>query len=108
MTAPRDDVIAELQRANAALRLERDAAISEKAALSEALAARTAELGGRRNDFDERIAHQSANRDVLRAMSASPSDPQPVFDLIVSSARDLCGCTAAALAEFDGELVHLR
>ena len=42
-------------------------------------------------------------------MSASPGDPQPVFDLIVRRARESVrrhdGC---ALYEFDGTLVHLR
>ena len=41
-------------------------------------------------------------------MSASPGDPQPVFDLIVRRARDLCNTTTATLHGFDGELVHLR
>ena len=66
------------------------------------------ELAARNSEFGERIEHQSATIDVLRAMSASPSDPQPVFDLIVRRARDLCNTPRASLFEFDGELVHLR
>ena len=41
-------------------------------------------------------------------MSASPGDPQPVFDLIARRARDLCHARGASLHEFDGELIHLR
>ena len=42
-------------------------------------------------------------------MSASPGDPQPVFDLIVRRARELCdGMAAVTLFEFDGTLIHLR
>ena len=41
-------------------------------------------------------------------MSASSGDAQPVFDLIVRRARDLCDAPTAALFEYDGELVHLR
>src|SRR6202045_3439521 len=67
-----------------------------------------AELGARNSEFGERIEHQSATIDVLKAMSASPGDPQPVFDLIVRRARDLCNTTTGAVFEFDGELVHLR
>ena len=67
-----------------------------------------AELAARNSEFGERIEHQSATIDVLKAMSASPGDPQPVFDLIVRRARELCGTTVAALFEFDGEIVHLR
>jgi GAF domain-containing protein len=66
------------------------------------------ELAARNSEFGERIEHQSATIDVLKAMSASPGDPQPVFDLIVRRARDLCNTAAATLLEFDGELVHLR
>ena len=69
---------------------------------------RTAELAARNSEYGERIEHQSATIDVLKAMSASPGDPQPVFDLIVRSARDLCNTTQAGLFEFDGELVHRR
>ena len=35
---------------------------------------------------DERTAYQAATIDVLKAMSASPGDPQPVFDLIANRA----------------------
>src|SRR5215467_9705755 len=66
------------------------------------------ELAARNSEFGERIEHQSATIDVLKAMSASPGDPQPVFDLIVRSARVLCTAAAASLFEFDGELVHFR
>src|SRR5712671_2178129 len=67
-----------------------------------------AELAARNSEYGERIEHQSATIDVLKAMSASPGDPQPVFDLIVRRARDLCNAAAASLHEFDGELVHFR
>ena len=65
-------------------------------------------LAARNSEFGERIEHQSATIDVLKAMSASPGDPQPVFDLIVRRARELCNTPSAGLFEFDGELVHRR
>ncbi len=80
----------------------------ENARLLGELQQRTDELAARNSEFGERIEHQSATIDVLKAMSASPGDPQPVFDLIVRRARDLCNTTNAALFEFDGELVHSR
>src|SRR5215469_11616406 len=64
-------------------------------------------LAARDSEFGERIEHQSATIDVLKAMSASPGDPQPVFDLIVHRARDLCSAMVAGLFEFDGELVQV-
>ena len=61
-----------------------------KAALAEELAARDAAPAERSNEFGERIDHQAATLDVLKVMSASPGDPQPVFDLIVRRAQELC------------------
>ena len=36
---------------------------------------------------------------MLQAMSASPGDPKPVFEVIVRRARDLCDAHAASLAQ---------
>src|SRR6201993_45593 len=89
---------------------ERTLADTERliADLQRQLDACRADLAARNSEYGERIEHESATIDVLRAMSASPGDPQPVFDLIVGRARDLCNTTTAGLFEFDGELVHLR
>ena len=70
------------------------------------LQARTAALAERNSEYGERIEHQSATIDVLKVMSASPGDTQPVFDLIVRRAAELCNGSGAGLFEFDGELVH--
>ena len=78
------------------------------AELQRQLDACRAELAARNSEYGERIEHQSATIDVLKAMSASPGDPQPVFDLIARRARDLCNTTTASVFEFDGELVHVR
>jgi GAF domain-containing protein len=67
-----------------------------------------AELAARNSDYTERIAHQAAANEVLKVMSASPGDPQPVFDLIVERARDLCGGYGATVYQFDGTLIHWR
>ncbi len=73
-----------------------------------ALQERTAALAQRNSEFGEKIEHQSATIDVLKAMSASPGDPQPVFDLIVERARDICDAYGAGVWEFDGSLIHFR
>jgi GAF domain-containing protein len=101
MTATDDDAIAELQRANGALRLERDAVRTENTALVDALAQRNLA-------FEERIEHQAATMNILREMSASPGDAQPVFDLIVRQVRVLLNTPSAGLFEYDGKLVHYR
>src|SRR4249919_646222 len=91
MTATQDATIAELQRANIALQERLDAALAQRA-----------------TEYGERIEHQAATIDVLKEMSASPGDAQPVFDLIVRRAAELCNGSGAGLLEFDGELVHYR
>ena len=68
----------------------------------------TVELAERNSEFGERIEHQAATIDVLKVMSASPGDPQPVFDLIVRRATELCNGVGTVLFEFDGGLVHFR
>ena len=95
MTATQDDMIAELQRANAELRRERDAALAQR---DSAMAQRT-------SDYDERTAYQAATIDVLKAMSASPGDAQLVFEAIARRATAFCEADAAmvALLEAGGE-----
>src|SRR5438270_12378385 len=67
-----------------------------------------AELAARNSAYTERIAYQGAANDVLKVMSASPGDPQPVFDLISVRARDICDAYGVTVYEFDGSLLHWR
>ena len=80
----------------------------ENARLLMELRQRTEELAKRNSEYGERIEQQAATIDVLKVMSASPGDPQPVFDLIVERARDLCDAYGATVYEFDGTLIHYR
>jgi GAF domain-containing protein len=70
--------------------------------------AKTRELAARNSAYSEQIDHQSATIDILKAMSASQGDAQPVFDVIVRRARQICNTDLAVVLEFDGTLVHLR
>ena len=108
MTGSPVDTTTDLHAVIAALRAERDSALAQKSALVEELAAQTAELGERNSEFGERIAQQAATIDVLKVMSASPGDPQPVFDLIVERACACCGAELAALTLLDGDLLRLN
>jgi class 3 adenylate cyclase/putative methionine-R-sulfoxide reductase with GAF domain len=92
---------AEFEAELAQAKAERDAAFAREAATAQALAQRNSE-------YDERIAQQAATIDELKAMSASPDDPQPVFDLIAARARDLCDAYGVTVLEFDGTLIHHR
>ena len=68
---------------------------------------RTAALAARNSEYGERIEHQAATIEVLKTMSASPGDAQPVFDLIARQAVKLCNASTAAVATLDGVMMHL-
>ena len=90
MTSPPDDTTTDLHAVITTLRAERDAGLAREATLAEELAARTAELLERQSRFDERIEYEAATVGVLKAMSSSPSDTLPVFNLITRRAAELC------------------
>src|SRR5215831_10533572 len=55
----------------------------------------------------EALEQHAATVEVLRVLSSSPTNSQPVFDTIASSAVRLCGARIATVFHFDGELIHL-
>src|SRR5207244_1757379 len=44
------------------------------------------------NETQQALSHQTASADILRVISASPTDTQPVFNAIVETAVRLLGC----------------
>jgi two-component system NtrC family sensor kinase len=50
---------------------------------------------------------QAATSDILRVISQSPTDVQPVFDVIVERAVRLCGARMGRVYRYDGSLIHL-
>ena len=65
------------------------------------------ELEARNRELTESLEQQTATSEILRVISSSPTDVQPVFDTIVQSAARLCGATHSNLVRFDGELLSL-
>ncbi|MGA8558730.1 MAG: GAF domain-containing protein, partial [Pseudolabrys sp.] len=65
------------------------------------------ELRQRTDDLTESLDQQTATSEILRVISASPTDVQPIFDAIVRSASRLCGGEYAIVTRYDGELLHL-
>ncbi len=61
----------------------------------------------RNRDLTEALEQQTATSEILRVISQSQTDVQPVFDIIAHAAQELCGANSANVFTFDGELVHL-
>jgi GAF domain-containing protein len=65
------------------------------------------DLDTRNSQLAEALEQQTATAEILRVISSSPTDIQPVFDAICRSAVRLCGAYGGLITSFDGALVHL-
>jgi GAF domain-containing protein/CheY-like chemotaxis protein len=65
------------------------------------------ELEARNRDLTEALEQQTATSEILRVISSSPTDVQPVFEAIVKSSVRLCEGLFGALYRFDGDTISL-
>jgi signal transduction histidine kinase len=57
-------------------------------------------------ELSEALEQQTATGEILRVISSSPTDVQPVFNTIAQSAARLCKAQFCHVFRFDGELIH--
>jgi len=65
------------------------------------------ELQARNRDLTVALDRQTATSDILRVISASPTDVQPVFEIIAERAMKLCEAEVGVVSRLDGELIQL-
>jgi signal transduction histidine kinase len=65
------------------------------------------ELEAGNRELTTALDQRTATADVLRVIGSSPTDAQPVFDAIVSSARRLLGGFGGAVYRLAGDKIHL-
>jgi GAF domain-containing protein len=61
----------------------------------------------RTRELSESLEQQTATSDVLRVISSSPADIQPVLETIGERAEKLCDAEISAVSIVDGELIRL-
>ena len=79
----------------------------ENARLLNELRQRTTDLTERTADLTEALEQQTATSEVLRIISSSPGDLQPVFDALLANATRLCEASYGAMWLREGDRLRI-
>jgi GAF domain-containing protein len=64
------------------------------------------ELEARNRDLTEALEQQTATSEILRVIASSPTDVQPVLDVVAENAARLCDSTDSQIYRVDGGLLQ--
>jgi signal transduction histidine kinase len=57
-------------------------------------------------ELKESLEQQTATSEILGVIASSPTDIQPVLDVVAANAARLCGATDAVIYRVDGEVIY--
>jgi GAF domain-containing protein/anti-sigma regulatory factor (Ser/Thr protein kinase) len=80
---------------------------AQRPSLKQTIAKLNREVKTLRLERDEALEQQTATSEVLRVISSSPTDVQPVFETILADAVRLCESHNGAIFKFDGEALQM-
>src|SRR5712671_7597716 len=107
MTALPPEVTADLERRVAELEKKLQSALGERNDTMAREAAMGAENARLFNETREALERQTATADILKVIASSPSDVQPVFEAIATSANRLIGGFSTSVFSIVDDTLHL-
>jgi GAF domain-containing protein len=73
---------------------------------SSSIATREAKIAQLIRERDEALEQQAATSEVLRVISSSPADLQPMFETILELADRICDAMGGGICRWDGKALH--